>query len=106
MSDLSCISLFRWCQPYELTLTQKVWCGLNRFMSPEQCRAGRGWLDWSQKDLAERAKVGLSTVKDFESGKRTPISNNLAAMQAALEAGGVQPTFDLKGEPTGINKKG
>jgi ribosome-binding protein aMBF1 (putative translation factor) len=58
-------------------------------MKPEQCRAARGWLDWSQADLAKKAKVGLSTVKDFESGKRTPIANNLEGIRRALEAAGI-----------------
>lgn len=48
------------------------------------------WLAWTQAELAERAKVGLSTVKDYESAKRTPIANNLEAIQRALEAGGMQ----------------
>jgi hypothetical protein len=54
--------------------------------------------------LAKRAKVGLSTVKDFENHSRTPIANNLAAMQSALEAGGMCMTFDPKGEPLGLEK--
>lgn len=58
-------------------------------MSPEQVRAARNWLAWTQADLAERAKVGLSTVKDYESGKRTPIANNLDALKRALEDGGI-----------------
>jgi len=58
-------------------------------MSPEQVRAARNWLAWTQADLAEKAKVGLSTVKDLESGKRTPIANNLEAIQKALESGGI-----------------
>lgn len=63
-------------------------------MSPEQVRAARNWLAWTQAELAERAKVGLSTVKDYESGKRTPIANNLEAMKRALEAGGIRFTKD------------
>jgi|HubBroStandDraft_5_1064220.scaffolds.fasta_scaffold1139523_1 transcriptional regulator with XRE-family HTH domain len=59
-------------------------------MRPEQSRAARGWLGWTQADLAEKAKVGLSTVKDYEAGKRTPIANNLEAMQRALEACGIR----------------
>lgn len=57
-------------------------------MKPEQSRAARGWLGWTQAQLAEAARVGLSTVKDFESGKRVPIANNLDAMQRALQDGG------------------
>jgi ribosome-binding protein aMBF1 (putative translation factor) len=46
-------------------------------------------LDWSQGDLASAAHVGLSTVRDFEKGRRVPIENNLSAMRAALEAKGI-----------------
>ena len=55
-------------------------------MTPEQCRAARGWLDWSQDDLASASHVSLSTVRDFEKGRHVPIANNLAAMRVALEA--------------------
>jgi ribosome-binding protein aMBF1 (putative translation factor) len=58
-------------------------------MSPEQCRAARGWLDLSQGDLASAANVSLSTVRDFEKGRRVPIANNLGAIQVALETQGV-----------------
>jgi DNA-binding transcriptional regulator YiaG len=58
-------------------------------LTPAQCRSGRAWLQWSQAELAERAKVGLSTVKDFENGKRAPIQATLAAMKAVLEGGGI-----------------
>jgi ribosome-binding protein aMBF1 (putative translation factor) len=58
-------------------------------MSPEQCRAARGWLDWSQQKLADRAKVSLSTVRDFEKRRRTPFPENLEAMRRVLEAAGI-----------------
>jgi DNA-binding XRE family transcriptional regulator len=58
-------------------------------MTPEQCRAARGWLSWSQDDLAKAARVGLSTVKDFEGERRTPIVATQTAIQAALEAAGI-----------------
>lgn len=71
-------------------------------LSPEQCRAARAWLNWSQDDLAKRASVGLSTVRSFEKGERTPIKNNLDALRAALELGGINPVYADDGRPLGI----
>jgi DNA-binding transcriptional regulator YiaG len=61
-------------------------------MTPEQCRAARGWLDISQQELADAANVSLSTVRDFEKGRRAPIGNNLNAMRAALASRGIELT--------------
>ena len=58
-------------------------------INPNQCRAARALLDWNQPQLASAAGVSPSTLRDFESGKRTPIANNLAAIQSALEEAGV-----------------
>ena len=66
-------------------------------MTPEQCRAARAWVDWSQDDLARAASVSLSTVRDFEKGRRAPIANNLAAIRAALEARGARFLGDGSG---------
>ncbi|MBL6458877.1 helix-turn-helix transcriptional regulator [Belnapia sp. T6] len=71
-------------------------------LSPEQSRAARGWLDWTQEELAKRAGVSLSTVRDFEKGRRAPIPNNLAALRSALENGGVGLLFDEAGKPAGV----
>lgn len=72
-------------------------------MSPEQVRAARGWLGWSQQDLAKRAQVGLSTVKDFENGSRKPIANNLNAIRRALEEAGITLLFSAEGQATGVS---
>ena len=72
-------------------------------LAPEQSRAARGWLDWSQEELAKRANVSLSTVRDFEKGRRIPIANNLAAMRAALENAGMLPVHNKSGQPAGLS---
>ncbi|MFT8246606.1 helix-turn-helix domain-containing protein [Roseomonas sp. BN140053] len=57
--------------------------------APAQVRAARALVDWSQSDLAENARVSLSTVRDFEAGRRQPMRQNIEAMQRALEGVGV-----------------
>lgn len=75
-------------------------------MKPEQSRAARGWLGWTQAKLAEEASVGLSTIKDFEAGKRMPIANNLQAMRRALETVGIRFTEDAVSGPMGVVAEG
>jgi DNA-binding transcriptional regulator YiaG len=65
-------------------------------MTPEQCRAARAWLNWPQDALAKAANVGVSTVRDFEAGRRDPTRNNLTAMRVALEENGVSFFEDWK----------
>ncbi len=59
-------------------------------ITPAQSRAGRALLEWSQEQLAEAAHLGLSTVRDFEKGRRVPTHNNLAGIVRALESAGVE----------------
>lgn len=59
-------------------------------LTREQVRSARGWLAWSQKELAEQAGVATSTVADFERGQRQPIPANIQALRAALEKGGAR----------------
>jgi transcriptional regulator with XRE-family HTH domain len=59
-------------------------------MTPDQSRAARGLLDWSQAELAARSNLSESTIRDFEKGRRIPSINNLAAVRRALEAAGVE----------------
>jgi ribosome-binding protein aMBF1 (putative translation factor) len=70
-------------------------------LTAEQCRAARAWLAWSQDDLAKTSGVGLSTLRDFEGGKREPIANNRKAIQAALEREGFgfSTALDDDGKP-------
>ncbi|WP_081494371.1 helix-turn-helix domain-containing protein [Bradyrhizobium genomosp. III] len=70
-------------------------------MSPEQCRAARAWLNWSQEELAAKANVSSSTLRDFEARRRIPIANNRAAIQGVLEEAGIEFLF-MEGEPLGL----
>ena len=58
-------------------------------LTPATCRAARSLIDMTQKQLADAAQVGLSTVKAFEGKQTAPMTNNLLAMQSALETAGV-----------------
>ncbi len=59
-------------------------------ISPAQCRAARAILGLEQNALAAAASVSRGVVIDFEKGRRTPGTNNLAAIRTALEAAGIQ----------------
>ena len=71
-------------------------------MTPDQCRAGRGWLDWSQSDLANASGVSLPTVQDYEKGRVVPVINDLAAIQFALDKAGIGFAFDVDGRACAI----
>src|SRR5260370_11262918 len=58
-------------------------------VTPSQIRAGRALLDWSQDQLAEKARVGLSTVRDYEKERRGGEVGGAKAIRLALEDHGV-----------------
>lgn len=57
-------------------------------ISPPQCRAARGLLDWTQEQLAERAGLARSTVREFENGRHELHRASAKQIVAALEAAG------------------
>lgn len=59
-------------------------------LTAAQSRAARALLDWSQAKLAAEAEVSESTVRDFEKGRHTPNTGNLAAIGLALETAGIE----------------
>jgi transcriptional regulator with XRE-family HTH domain len=70
--------------------------------TPEQCRAARALLNWSQSQLAGASTVSTKTIADFERGSRAPYYRTLADIQRALESAGVEFT---NGEQPGVRLK-
>ena len=68
-------------------------------MTPSQCRAARGLIDWSQKRLAETAKVGIVTVRQFEACAGSLRNSTLDVITRALEAAGVEFIAENGGGP-------
>lgn len=52
-------------------------------------KAGRAALNWSQKQLAEKAKVSLVTIARFEAEMAIPQGKTLFRLKQALENAGV-----------------
>lgn len=59
-----------------------------RTASAAQCRAARALLKWTQKDLAQRARVARKTVADFECGRQL-IKRTRREITTTLEDAGI-----------------
>ena len=68
-------------------------------LTPEQCRAARALLDWSQGDLADQAGVGIVTVRQLEAGAHDPRRATLNVIRRALESAGVEFIDENGGGP-------
>ena len=58
-------------------------------LTPALCRAARGFLDWTQSDLAEQSGISRSTIRDYEGDHHGAHRATLAQLRLALERGGV-----------------
>lgn len=72
---------------------------------PEQCRAARGLLNWTQEELATLAGISRSTIKDFECRRHTLHESTETALVHAFEQAGVR-LLDADGEGPGVRLKG
>jgi transcriptional regulator with XRE-family HTH domain len=70
-------------------------------VTPAQCRAARGLLDWSQQDLASQAGVGIVTVRQLEAGVNEPRRSTLEVVRQAFERAGVE-FIDENGGGSGV----
>src|ERR1700691_1997597 len=64
--------------------------GIKCDITSAQVRAARGLIDWTQERLAEMSGVPTRTLLRFESRAARPRASTVAALQAALEAAGVE----------------
>jgi hypothetical protein len=62
----------------------------NTEMTPAQCRAARGLLDWTQGKLVEAAGLLLSTVVKFERNGRDVRAETVQTMKRALESASIE----------------
>jgi DNA-binding XRE family transcriptional regulator len=67
-------------------------------ITPAQCRAARGMLQWSQTELARRAKVARKTVADFEQEIRKLRRRSREAITETIERAGVHFIWDDGGQ--------
>ncbi|MEG3124440.1 helix-turn-helix transcriptional regulator [Sphingomonas sp. GB1N7] len=57
-------------------------------MTVAQCRAARALLDWTAQDLADRANIGVATIRRYETGAAiAEVSHD--AIELALKKAGV-----------------
>jgi transcriptional regulator with XRE-family HTH domain len=70
-------------------------------MTPAQCRAARALLGITQSQLARTAKLGLSTIVDFEKERRPVSTEAITAIRTALQRAGIE-FMDGKGAGEGL----
>ena len=73
-------------------------------ITPEQSRAARGLLGWSQQELASKAGVGVVTVHQLEAGTSQPRRATLDVIRRAFESAGVE-FIDENGGGPGVRLK-
>jgi transcriptional regulator with XRE-family HTH domain len=56
----------------------------HRMITPAQCRAARGLLDWTQENLAFQASLGIVTIRQFEAGRIQPRKKTLEAIRSVF----------------------
>lgn len=72
-----------------------------RILTPALCRAARGFLDWTQAELADRSGVSRSTVRDYEGSRHDVHRATEAQLRLAFEGGGII-FFEVEKDNIGI----
>ncbi|PXA71140.1 transcriptional regulator [Caulobacter sp. D4A] len=77
-----------------------------KILLPAQCRGARGLLNWSQGELADKAGVSRSTVKDFETERHALHHSTERLLIDALEEGGAVLIAAVEGGEPGLGAWG
>lgn len=77
-------------------------------ISSQQIRAGRGLLNMSQRELADKASISLNSLNNIERGIAHPKEETLLSIKSTLEENGVEflegHGVRMRGEQLGIEK--
>lgn len=68
-------------------------------ITPGQCKAARALLELTQGELADAARLGLSTIVDFEKKRRQVSVVAIQTIRNALSAGGIEFIDENGGGP-------
>ena len=72
-------------------------------ITPAQCRAARGLLKWRQQDLADKSRLSVATVRNFENERFAPNEATQTLLRQTFEKAGVAFLDDNGG---GVKLKG
>ncbi|MGF9565897.1 helix-turn-helix transcriptional regulator [Neorhizobium sp. JUb45] len=75
-----------------------------KILTPALCRAARGYLDWTQMDLAERSGVSRSTIRDYEGDRHDVHRATEAQLRLAFETAGIA-FVRMEGDQFGVCPK-
>lgn len=70
-------------------------------ITPDQSRAARALLDWSQDQLATKAGISAGSVRHFEKGRQVFAAKSQRALCEAFATAGVQ-VFPENGGGAGV----
>jgi len=69
------------------------------WVTPSQCRAARGLLDWTRQELADTARVGVATIRLFEGDAAESRHATLALLRRTFELAGIEFIDETGGGP-------
>jgi transcriptional regulator with XRE-family HTH domain len=59
-------------------------------ITPNQCRAARELLSWTQEDVQKKSKLGRETIRNFERGNGNLTMKTLEILKTTFENAGIE----------------